>query len=265
MNNEKQRGNLEIALEYISDDDSIGENDFKTSAKLISLMPNGISVEKINKKNKNKNNLYKKNTRMSSGNEDISEYDNENKYINNNQLTNNDILKSSTNCNLNNSDNNLILAVNKDKYLFKMQSHDSNNSLNKYYKFNNSENNQINFYNDDNEKLSINKKSSFSPIKKRRKIILEEKKKNRGLKRSVFAIDPKEEEKKEEEGKNYRKDKNGTIICKKNKKKVKIGFLEPLAKIIPIESFKKYNVISNMPKGERFIDEKENCQCCLIF
>ena len=42
MNNEKQKGNLEIALEYISDDDSIGGNEFKTTSKLISLMPNGI-------------------------------------------------------------------------------------------------------------------------------------------------------------------------------------------------------------------------------
>ena len=257
-------------LEYISDDDSIGENDFKTTTKLISLMPNGISVEKVNQKNKNKINLYKKNTRMSSNNEDIdSENDNENRSINKNQLTDNENnynLKSSINDNFNNSDNNLIFAVNKNKYLFQINSPDSNISINKFDKLNNSEINPINYYNDDNEKNSLNKKSSFSPIKKRRKIILEEKKKNRGFRRSIYALEPKEEKKEEEkEKKNYRKDKNGTEICKKNKKKVKIGFLEPFAKIIPIESYKKYNIITNMPKEDRFIDGKEKCQCCLLF
>ena len=254
-------------LEYISDDDSIGENEFKATAKLISIMPNGISVEKVNQKNQNKNNLYKKNTRMSSNNEDIdSESDNENRSLNNND--NNDILKSPTdNNNLNNSDNNLIFAINKNKYLFQIQnSHGSNTSLNKFDKLNNSENNQINYYNDDNEKISLNKKSSFSPIKKKKKIILEEKKKNRGIKRSVNFLEPKEEIKEEEKKeKNFRKDKNGTEICKKNKKKVKIGFLEPLAKIIPIESYKKYNAILNLPKGERFMGDKEKCQCCFVF
>ena len=257
-------------LQYISDDDSIGENEFKATAKLISLMPNGISIEKVNQKNQNRNNLYKKNTRMSSNNEDIdSENDNDNRSQNNNQLAenyndNNDILKSPISSNLNNSDNNLIFAINKKKYLFHIQnSPGSNTSLNKFDKLNNSENN---YYNDDNEKISLNKKSSFSPTKKKRKIILEEKKKNRGLKRSVYALEPKEEIKEEEkEEKKYRKDKNGTEICKKNKKKVKIGFLEPLAKIIPIESYKKYNLIANLPKGERFMGDKEKCQCCLVF
>ena len=269
MNNEKHKGNLKIALEYISDDDSIGEKEFKTTAKLISLMPNGISVEKVNQKNKNYNNLYKKNTRMSSNNEDIdSENDNEKKSINNNQLNdnddNNDNLKSSINNNFNNSDNNLILVANKKKHLFQINSHDSNNSLNKFDKLNNSEINQINIFNDDNEKNSLYKKSSFSPIKKRRKIILEEKTKNRGFKRSIFHIENKEEKKEEVEEKKFRKDKNGTLICKKNKKKVKIGFLEPFTKIIPIESYKKYNVMTNIPKGERYIS-KDNCECCIIF
>ena len=274
MNNEKQLGNLEIALEYISDDnDSLGQNDFKTTTKLISLMPNGISFEKFNQNNnKNNNFLYKKNTKISSNNEDIySETDNQNKYINN-QLTDNDNidnidnLKSPTKNNLNNSDNNLIVVIKKNKYLLEIQnSPGSNSSLNKYDKLNNSENNHISYYNDDNENLSLKKKSSFSPIKKRRKIICEEKKKNRGLKKSVYAIEPKEEEKKEEEEKKYREDKNGTVICKKNKKKVKIGFLEPLAKIIPIQSYKEYNAMENMPKGKRFIDSKETCLCCSIF
>ena len=232
-------------------------------------MPNGISVEKFNQNNKNKNNLCKKNTRISSNNEDIdSENYNENKLVFNNTITendNNDILKSPIKNSLNNSDNNLIL-INKKKYFYEMQNSPvSNSSLNKYDKLNNSENNQINYYNDDNEKNSLNKRSGFSPIKKRKKIILEEKKKNRGLKKSVYAIEPKEEEKKVEEVKYYRKDKNGTEICKKNKKKVKIGFLEPLAKIIPIESYKKYNAMTNIPKGERFITSKETCLCCLIF
>ena len=273
MKNEKKKGNLEIALEYISDDDSIGGNEFKTTSKLISLMPNGISVEKVNQNKKNNNYLYKKNTRMSSNNEDMdSENDNEKKSTNNNQLTdndnndNNDNIKYPINNNFNNSENNLILIGNKKKYLFHINNHDSNNSLNKFDKLNNSENHQITYFNDDNEKNSQNKKSSFSPIKKRRKIILEEKTKNRGFRRnSIYAIEHKGEKKEEIEDKKYRKDKNGTIICKKNKKKVKIGFGEPFVKIIPIESFKNYNVMANIPKGEKYIDSKDNCECCLIF
>jgi len=268
MNNEKHRGKLEIALEYISDDDSIGENEFKTTAKLISLMPNGISVEKVNQKKKNYNNLYKKNTRMSSNNEDMDSENDKEKSINNNQLTdnyNNDNLKSSINNHFNNSYNNLILVENKKKHLFQINSHDSNNSLYKFDKLNNSEINQINYFNDDKEKISMNKKSGFSPIKKRRKIILEEKAKYKGFKRNIYVVEPKEVKKEEVEEKKFRKDKNGTIICKKNKKKVKIGFFEPFTKIIPIESYKKYNIIANMPKGDRYISSKDNCECCVIF
>ena len=110
---------------------------------------------------------------------------------------------------------------------------------------------------------SINKKSSFSPIKKRRKLVLEEKQKSKGRRRSIYAMEHKEEAKNED--KKIRKDKNGTEICKKNKKKVKISFDKQFVNIIPIESFKKYNVIVGLPKGEKYYNGSDDCQCCAIF
>lgn len=70
-----------------------------------------------------------------------------------------------------------------------------------------------------------------------------------------------------------RRDAFGNEIKKKNKKKVKISFVDeinkdqPLVNVIDIESFKKYNLIIGMPKEEH-INKKNvssNCQCCFIF
>ena len=118
---------------------------------------------------------------------------------------------------------------------------------------------------DDNDldKESLYKRSSFSPSKKRRKLVLEEKKKNRGPRRSIYAVEHKEEKKEEE--KIYRKDRNGTEIRKKNKKKVKIGFEEPFVNIIPIESFKRYNIMLGLPRGEKYFKDRDDCKCCLIY
>ena len=55
---------------------------------------------------------------------------------------------------------------------------------------------------------------------------------------------------------------------------MKVSFIDeihedqPLAKIIDIESFKKYNFIVGMPKEEHIKGthiNASNCQCCLIF
>ena len=71
-----------------------------------------------------------------------------------------------------------------------------------------------------------------------------------------------------------RKDAFGNEIKKRNKKKFKVSFIDeiyedqPLAKIIDIESFKKYNFIVGMPKEEHIEGthiNASNCQCCLIF
>ena len=69
-----------------------------------------------------------------------------------------------------------------------------------------------------------------------------------------------------------RRDYYGNEIKKKNKRRVKVTFLDeiqenkPLAEIINIESFKKYNYIFGMPSEANFNKNiKTNCQCCMVF
>jgi len=69
-----------------------------------------------------------------------------------------------------------------------------------------------------------------------------------------------------------RRDYYGNEIKKKNKRRVKVSFLDeiqenkPLAEIINIESFKKYNYIFGMPSEANFNKNiKTNCQCCMVF
>ena len=69
-----------------------------------------------------------------------------------------------------------------------------------------------------------------------------------------------------------RRDYYGNEIKKKNKRRIKVTFLDeiqenkPLAEIINIESFKKYNYIFGMPSEANFNKNiKTNCQCCMIF
>ena len=275
MNNnetdEKQKDNLKISIDIINkdSDDSMNDNDFQT-AKYISLAGNLLSVEKIKSNNHNNHDYNKKNTKMSSGVEDIEDTVNEND--NNNSI--NVHIQNTNNKNIFNLDennniscDNLIIAHhNKKKYLY--ESHlniNDNQTNNNNDKVNNSENGmfikkaETNFY----KSSSPNKLSSFSPNKKRRKLVLEEKTKNRGRNRSVYATEHKEEKKEDE--KKHRKDKNGTEICKKNKKKVKINFEEPFVNVIPIESFKSYNIMLGLPKVEKYYNSRDDCKCCLVF
>ena len=70
-----------------------------------------------------------------------------------------------------------------------------------------------------------------------------------------------------------RKDAFGNEIKKKNKKKIRVSFIDelhegqPLANIIDIESFKKFNFIVGMPKEEHIKKThiNSNCQCCVVF
>ena len=253
MNN--QNKNLHL-LEIISDD-SNNSIEFQATARYISLIPNGISVEKVKSKNKK---LYKKKTRVSSNNDEeysASENNNGNENNNfNNQLTDN----NNSNNNFNKSDNSIIMGqYNKNSFLYTSVSNPKS-VINTYDKVNQSENENMN----DCEKLILKKQSNFSPKKKKRKIILEIKTKNRGQKRNVYALEQKEV-KNVEQNTIYRKDKNGTAICKKNKRKVKVSFEEPFVNVVPIESFKKYNVLIGIPKGEKYINSKDEvCLCCII-
>lgn len=229
------------------------DDNFLATTKYISLNPIGIPVEKA-KTNKYIK-LVKKDTRISSNNEEEIEYpENEVKFFNI-HLTNENIC-----CNTNRSDNNLLLVQNKNRFLYTSY---SNSNFDECCKLNNSENNNIN----DRDKISL-PKSCFSPNRKKRKIILEQKTKIKGKNGKLYALETKDnkEEQKEEEKKNYRKDKNGTEICKKNKKEIKIGFDEPFVRITLIESFKKYNVLDESTlKGKRYFNKRDDCQCCLIY
>ena len=276
-NNDNQDNNLKLCLEIVSRDsnDSMDEDNFQTSAKLIQLNQMGLSVEKTNTRKKR---IMKKNTRVSSNNEDdLEEFDenfheNKIKFFNLNIQTNqNQNNKSINNNNFqHNSDKNLKVDY---KNLNLNSSNPNINDINdNKYECNNSENNNI-YQNsnspDTKSKVNLMRVSSFSPNKKKRKIIMEEKQKVRGKRGSIYALEQKKEEKKEEEKKDeekiYRKDKYGTIICKKNKKKVKVTFEENFEIVTPIESFKKYNVTIGIPKGEKYINRLEDCQCCEIF
>ena len=68
-----------------------------------------------------------------------------------------------------------------------------------------------------------------------------------------------------------RTDAFGNVIKRKNKKKIKVSFVDeinkeqPLVNYIDIESYKKFNVIIGMPKEEHIKKNHSNCQCCNIF
>ena len=85
-----------------------------------------------------------------------------------------------------------------------------------------------------------------------------------------FIIQKNEIEEKEDSNKNKeRRDIYGNIISKKNKKNIKVSFIDkvtvqPLVNFIDIECFKKYNYIYGMPKEEK-IEKTANCKCCIIF
>ena len=72
-----------------------------------------------------------------------------------------------------------------------------------------------------------------------------------------------------ENDKKERLDFYGNVIKKKNKKKVKVSFIDvvtsqPLVNIIDIESFKNYNYIEGMPSEEK-TGKSAECVCCIIF
>ena len=281
MNNNAQENNLKLSIEYVSENsnNSVDDDDnFQTSAKLISLNQMGLSVEKIQTSTKKKR-ILKKNTRVSSNveedlyegvNENENENYNDNKFLhlnieNSQNILNSDEkqfhysdnnLKSYKFPNLNSSNPNFNeLNINDNKF----------NSENSNIPIKNTYNNSTDYSNTKNPNVNLMRVSSFSPTKKKKKlVVLEEKTKARGRRRSIYAKDPKEEII-EEEKKSFRKDYYGTPICKKNKKKVKVTFKEDFEIITPIESFKKYNVTIGIPKGEKYINRFDDCQCCVIF
>ena len=116
------------------------------------------------------------------------------------------------------------------------------------------------------EPTSIRVKNYKSPNKKFSvfKLMEKDKRNKKEISRFTQKIDEEMSPEKKE-----RTDIYGNVISKKNKKKVKISFIDKvttqnLVNVIEIESFKNYNYIFGMPKEEK-IDKTTNCQCCLIF
>ena len=135
------------------------------------------------------------------------------------------------------------------------------------------------------EKININDKNltekkqnsglSLSPIKKKSKKnmlvdLMEKSKKNNDRRRSVMLFATEELKLKEENTKHVRKDAFGVPINKRNKKRIKVTFIDTVnnkkefAEIITIPSYKKYNFIEGPPREEDKITNKSNCKCCLI-
>ena len=67
-----------------------------------------------------------------------------------------------------------------------------------------------------------------------------------------------------------RTDRNGVPICKGNKKKIKVTFIDQIdeskkfEEIIDIESIKKYNINYGIPKEDKYIKETVCCSCILF-
>ena len=118
---------------------------------------------------------------------------------------------------------------------------------------------------------AITKKKSKSPKKSRfamLKMVQKSKYKN------IFETPTKETKKIEEENETgrERRDVYGNLINKKNRRKVRVTFMDeldeekPLVSVVKVESYKKYNYIFGMP-NENVINKNlhANCQCCITF
>ena len=109
------------------------------------------------------------------------------------------------------------------------------------------------------------KKARFSMIR-----MVEKSKYNKYFNSPVKATKKIEEE--SDKTSRERRDVYGNLICKKNKRKVRVTFADeieegkPLASVIDIESYKKYNYIFGMPKVDTINKNiTTNCQCCNVF
>ena len=117
------------------------------------------------------------------------------------------------------------------------------------------------------EPTSLKIKNYNTPKKRYSIIKLIEKDKKYKKKKNNFGN--KKEEKEIINDKKERTDIYGNIISKKNKKNVRVSFIDkvttqPLVNVIPIESFRNYNYIDGMPKEEK-TEKEANCKCCIIF
>ena len=273
MNN-KNDYNIQVNFIENNSIDSI-DDDFQTSGKYLQFNSDTNRIETVNPKVE----LAKKNTKISSNIDEDQE---------NGNLINNGKIYS------NNTDIQLPFSENK-KNNGKSRNENINDRLDSptgvinmtNYKFSSPEESKINnikmsnfspkkilgekdiinvkvteesiSYNDMKNNIKL-KTVSKDKNKKQKLLVLEEKNKYKSYKTRFYSI--KESEDKKEDDKIVRRDKNGVQICKKNKKKVKISFEIPFEIITPVESYKKYNVIVEIPNEDNYMKE---CKCCSLF
>ena len=114
------------------------------------------------------------------------------------------------------------------------------------------------------EPTSFIVKNLNSPRKRYSVIKMVEKKKRKD---SIFT-NKIVETKDDQSYKKERRDFYGNVIKKKNKKKVRVSFIDvvtsqSLTKVVNIESFKKYNIIDGYPNDDKV--KNPECVCCSIF
>ena len=189
-------------------------------------------------------NLVKKNTRISSNNDDENESEN-----NLNEISEN---KASNIIHIHPPEQEDLKLPNEPKKNIYMDEVDKTNQVvSSFNKLNDSYNNSNKF--DISETRTITKENEIPNLKTK---ISDD---NKGS----FSDKIKSKKEGEKIEKILRKDFNGIPICKKNKKKVKITFKRPFVDVTPIESYKKYNTIMGIPNEGIFMTD--TCQCCSIY
>ena len=123
-----------------------------------------------------------------------------------------------------------------------------------------------------NKSSNVNSGSSILPsnvdnIKRKRPIpVIQQKNKRRTG--SPHKISSTTKEKNSIKLKSLRKDRNGNDITSKNKKQVKVTFIdlvtsEPFANITPVESYKEYNTVDRPLREDVYVKTVATCACII--
>lgn len=123
-----------------------------------------------------------------------------------------------------------------------------------------------------NKSSNVNSGSSILPsnidtIKRKRPIpVIQQKNKRKSG--SPHKISSTTKEKNSTKLKALRKDRNGNDITSKNKKQVKVTFIdlvtsEPFANITPVESYKEYNTVDRPLREDVYVKTVATCACII--
>lgn len=123
-----------------------------------------------------------------------------------------------------------------------------------------------------NKSSNVNSGSSILPsnidtIKRKRPIpVIQQKNKRKSG--SPHKISSTTKEKNSIKLKALRKDRNGNDITSKNKKQVKVTFIdlvtsEPFANITPVESYKEYNTVDRPLREDVYVKTVATCACII--